>query len=62
MNGRLYLRHYYWPVADKKEMSKAGGEGVFYVAIDRNPEDYKNYESLGEVYTLRAKESPDQEE
>ena len=61
MNGRLYLRHYYWPVPDKEEILKQAEE-AFFTAVERNPDDYKNYESLSEVYSLRAKESPGQKD
>jgi hypothetical protein len=57
MNGRLYLQQFYWPFSDKEETLKEA-ENAFFVAAARNPEDYKNYELLGEVYSLRAKESP----
>lgn len=61
MNGRLYLQHYYWPVTNKQELLTEAEE-TFFIAVERNPEDYKNYESIGEVYFLRARESPGQKD
>ncbi|MBN2018700.1 MAG: O-antigen ligase family protein [Sedimentisphaerales bacterium] len=60
-NGRLYLRHISWPAGKEAENLKQAEEALF-VAVERNPEDYKNYEALGEVFYKRAQIEPEQKE
>jgi hypothetical protein len=60
-DGRLYLQHIYGPAATKDEMLKRAEEALF-TAVERNPEDYKNFEALGEVFFQRAQIEPEQKE
>jgi uncharacterized protein YfkK (UPF0435 family) len=60
LNGRLYLRNYNeMPSAQPALLKKA--EACFFAAIARDDADFKNYEKLGEVYALLAKNSSKQE-
>jgi tetratricopeptide (TPR) repeat protein len=57
MNGRLYLRHLAtWSIT--REDALKGAEQALLTAIERNPQDCKNYASLAEVYVLRAQDEP----
>jgi len=65
MNGRLYLQRFYRPSVQQPQMLTRldwlnEAEQALFIAAQRNPEDYKNFESLADVYSLRAKLHPDQ--
>jgi hypothetical protein len=60
LNGRLCLSHFKeMPNASPDLLKKA--EACFLVAVARDKADFKNYERLGDVYVLLAKNSQNQE-
>jgi O-antigen ligase/tetratricopeptide (TPR) repeat protein len=61
MNGRLYLQRPYLPSMKQSEIFD-NAEQAFFIAAQRNPEDYKNFESLADTYFLRAQIQPDEKE
>jgi tetratricopeptide (TPR) repeat protein len=60
LNGRLCLRYYSETLNAKPDILK-NAESCFLAAIARNNADFKNYEKLSEVYSLLAKNSPEQD-
>ena len=61
MNGRLYLKRPYFPVASQSQMLDDSEQALF-IAAARNPADYKNFASLTELYSLRARLQPEQQD
>jgi len=59
MNGRLYLRHFQSTAAKNAQILNAA-EQALSLAAQRNPDDYKNFESLAEVYSLHSQLQPDE--
>jgi len=59
MDGRLYLQHLYSPVMPQQQMLDRSEQQLF-TAIERNPVDFKNFESLADLYSFRARLQPEQ--
>ncbi len=57
LNGRLYLHHYTYGGAGRLDLLVAAEQSLF-LAVERNPADYKNFDRLAEVYDALAKASP----
>jgi hypothetical protein len=61
MNGRLYLQRPYLPTIKQSEIFD-NAEQAFFIAAQRNPDDYKNFDSLTDTYFLRAQLQPDEKD
>ncbi len=61
LNGRLYIQNFYRYDAQKEQILN-NAEQAFFIAAQRNPQDYKNFDALAEVYSLYARLQPDQDE
>ena len=61
MNGRLYLQRPYLQSIKQSEIFD-NAEQAFFIAAQRNPEDYKNFELLTDTYSLRAQIQPDEKD
>jgi hypothetical protein len=59
MNGRLYIQNFYRSDAQKEQVFN-NAEQALFTAAQRNPQDYKNFDALAEVYSLYARLKPDQ--
>jgi hypothetical protein len=59
LNGKLYLQQYNTTPTPQPDLLK-DAEDYFLAAIARDNADFKNYEKLGDVYNLLAKNSPEQ--
>jgi tetratricopeptide (TPR) repeat protein len=59
MNGRLFLQQSYTPNPQQSQLLDESEQALF-IAAERNPADFKNFESLTEVYFLHARIQPDQ--
>jgi hypothetical protein len=60
LNGKLYLQHFNKKLTPQLDLLKKA-EACFLAAIARDKSDFKNYEKLGDVCILLAKNSPEQE-
>jgi hypothetical protein len=54
MNGRLYIQSFFRYDAQKEQILN-NAEQAFFIAAQRNPQDYKNFDALAEVYSLYAR-------
>jgi len=61
MNGRLYIQNFYRSDMQKGQIFN-NAEQAFFIAAQRNPQDYKNFDALAEVYSLYANLQPEQNE
>jgi Tfp pilus assembly protein PilF len=59
MNGWLFLQQSYSPNPQQSQLLD-NAEQALFIAAERNPADFKNFESLSEVYFLLARLQPDQ--
>ncbi len=59
INGRLYLQHLYYPNMQQTQMLDDAEQALF-TAIERNPVDFRNFEVLVEIYTIRSRAQPGQ--
>jgi len=60
-NGRLYLQHFNSPIMPQQQ-TLDGAEQALFIAAQRNPNDSRCFESLAEVYYIRSRLFPDQNE
>jgi tetratricopeptide (TPR) repeat protein len=61
MNARMYLRYFNSPIIPHSQLFPEA-EQALSIAIPRNPADYKIFDSLAELYSLRANAEPDQKD
>jgi len=61
MNGRLYIQSFYRSDAQKEQIFN-NAEQTLFTAAQRNPQDYKNFDALAELYSLYARLRPEQNE
>jgi tetratricopeptide (TPR) repeat protein len=61
INGKLYIDDYLNSDPAPVECLQKGEQALF-IAIDRNPIDYKNFEALTETYIYMAQARPDRNE
>jgi len=54
MNGRLYIQSFYRSDTQKEQIFN-NAEQALFTAAQRNPQDYKNFDALAEVYSLYAR-------
>jgi hypothetical protein len=59
MNGRLYIQNFYRSDAQKEQICN-NAEQALFTAAQRNPQDYKNFDALAEMYSLYARLQSDQ--
>jgi cytochrome c-type biogenesis protein CcmH/NrfG len=59
MNGRLYIQNFFRSDAQKEQIIN-NAEQALFTAAQRNPQDYKNFDALAEMYSLYARLQPDQ--
>jgi tetratricopeptide (TPR) repeat protein len=59
MNGQLFLQRLYLPTMQQSEILN-NAEQALFTAVQRNPEDYKNFDLLTDVFTFRARLQPQQ--
>jgi hypothetical protein len=58
-NGNLYIQEFYRSDTQKEQL-RDNAEQAFFTAAQRNPQDYKNFDALTEVYSLYARSQSDQ--
>jgi tetratricopeptide (TPR) repeat protein len=61
MNGRLYIQEFYRSDTQKEQIFN-NAEQALFTAAQRNPQDYKNFDALAEMYSLYARLRPEQSE
>ena len=61
MNGNLYIQDFYRSDAQKEQLFN-NAERALFIAAQRNPQDYKIFGSLAELYSLYARLEPEQNE
>jgi tetratricopeptide (TPR) repeat protein len=61
MNGRLYIQDFYRSDTQKEQICN-NAEQALFTAAQRNPQDYKNFDALAEMYSLYARLRPEQNE
>jgi hypothetical protein len=61
MNGWLYIQNFFRSDAQKEQIFN-NAEQALFTAAQRNPQDYKNFDALAEMYSLYARLQPDQNE
>jgi O-Antigen ligase len=61
MNGRLYIQNFYRSDVQKEQIFN-NAEQALFTAAQRNPQDYKNFDALAEMYSLYARLQPEQNE
>jgi hypothetical protein len=54
MNGRLYIQDFFRSDAQKEQILN-NAEQALFTAAQRNPQDYKNFDVLAEMYSLYAR-------
>jgi tetratricopeptide (TPR) repeat protein len=57
MNGKMYLQYFTSPMITHSQLY-TGAEEALSIAIERNPDDYKIFDALAELYSLRSNEDP----
>ncbi|HEY5505668.1 MAG TPA: hypothetical protein VIK28_10970, partial [Sedimentisphaerales bacterium] len=60
-NGNLYIQEFYRSDAQKEQLFN-NAEQALFIAAQRNPRDYKIFDSLAELYSLYARLRPEQNE
>jgi hypothetical protein len=60
-NGNLYIEEFYRSDAQKEQLFN-NAEQAFFIAAQRNPRDYKIFDSLAELYYIYARLRPEQNE
>ena len=60
-NGNLYIQEFYRSDAQKEQLFN-NAEQALFIAAQRNPRDYKIFDSLAELYSLYASLRPEQNE
>jgi hypothetical protein len=59
LNGNLYIQDFYRSDAQKEQLFNKAEQSLFIAAL-RNPQDYKIFSSLAELYSLYARLEPQQ--
>jgi len=59
MNGRLYIQNFFRSDAQKEQILN-NAEQALFTAAQRNPQDYKNFDALAEMYFLYTRLQSDQ--
>jgi hypothetical protein len=60
-NGNLYIQEFYRSDTQKEQLFN-NAEQALFIAAQRNPRDYKIFDSLAELYYLYARLRPEQNE
>ncbi|MGB7582805.1 MAG: O-antigen ligase family protein [Sedimentisphaerales bacterium] len=60
-NGNLYIQEFYRSDVQKEQLFN-NAEQALFIAAERNPRDYRIFDSLSELYSIYARLQPEQNE